>query len=171
MPMNIVRYGFEQPLNGIVEVEFTQGTLNLLQLGEHAKLQAAFQLHFRTLAGMTEHEKMTQERFDRIDADTRTFNTFWARWARIRSANRGIRVLLAGEDIGREFMDSSWSDLGWQDLEGLKTIPLDLFEALDEATIRSNPRVFNGLIIPDDLAGTNGDGDPNSARVGVLSAI
>lgn len=158
----IVRYAFEGQIKGVVEVEVTLGTLTILGLGDYGKLSRQFRTVFEDRAGFN-GEKPTPEQMEGVDDDLRQLSFVWTRWARIRSAITRIRVVLDGAGMEGEFIDGQLSDLGWDNLDGIGSMPGDLFEALDVAAIQVNPRVFGGLFIPDDIS------DPNARKVGLIS--
>lgn len=152
-----VHYIFEEPVSGVKELKVTVGTLTLQGLGQHAKLASAYRLHFRTLAGVQEGEALDAKRFEQIDEDLRFISNYWQRWARIRSATVGLQAKAEEGD----WFECEWKNFGWENVDNVQSIPADLFEALDEAAIRVNPRVF-GIALPE-------DGDPNAPKVGVVS--
>lgn len=157
MATKTVRYIFEEPFGEIKEVQVKVGTVDLLGVGEHAKLRRMYQLHTDTLAGKP-FAKMTGEEFEAVEPELITFNALWGRWAAIRVAIRGIKVVLEGGDL----MDADLALLEWDNLEGVKRIPVDLFDALDTAAVQVNPRVFGRFIEDTDA--------PNERKAGVISA-
>ena len=152
-----VRYVFEEPIRGIMAAEFTVGTVNILGMGEHAKLAAEYRYQFEETAGLAHNVEITPEQYQKIDPALRAYSTLWNRWARVKASLREVKGALEGSD---EYLAIGLDELGWDTLDGIGTVPSDLLEALDRASVQCNPGIF-GLYAQD-------DSDPNERKVGVV---
>lgn len=156
MARKIVKYKFEEPVDGIDVAYFEVGTITLAELGQHAKLRRLYDEAWEKRNGIVLGD-LTQKEYDALDPDIVSLRGLWSRWARIQTSLRTIRAALGDETI-----EVDLSLFGWDNVDGLDGLPVDLFETLDVAAIQCNPRVF-GAYIPDEV-------DPkNEKAVGVLS--
>lgn len=140
MKKKFVTYEFESALKDrqVHSARFTLGTLTLGELGEYSKLARIYALHVEQLIG-GKWEKLTEEEKDKADPEAVALSRMWQRWAYIKPCIKRVEVK---DTESSPWVDSDLEYLGFDSLEGLNFIGLDLFEALDESAQKCNPGMF-----------------------------
>lgn len=158
MAIKTVKYTLEKPFKEAAELAFTVGTVTVGELGEHSKMRRVYEFHFDNLLGKTV-SKLTREEQLELDSATMIRRNLSLRWTHIRAALRCVKMRPAGADKEAPLQEIDLAYLGWDTIDGVANIPVDLFDALDSASIVCNPRVFGEYIAE----------DPNERKVGVTS--
>ena len=132
----VVTYEFESE-KPVKYAKFTVSTVTVGELGEYTNLVRIYRKRVEKDLGKP-LDSLTPE--ERRDADPLVFTLWniWQRWAYIRPCISNVKT----SDDKESWMESELSVLGFDTLDGLNLLPMDLFEALDRCARDCNPGVF-----------------------------
>jgi hypothetical protein len=135
-------------------------TLTLQGLGEYSKLNRMYEEHLRTIVG-GDWDKMSLDERREVDADVAMLVGMYRQWAHMRTALAEVWVAPDEKSFKKAAWNSaSLTDLGWHELTGLGTLPMDLFGVWDKAAQDCNPGLFGPVF---------GNDEESEKKVGVIS--
>ena len=135
-------------------------TINLSGLGEYSKLSRMYDEHLRTVVG-GDWAKMTVDERRAVPPEKSVLVGMYQQWAHMKTTL--CKVWVSPDE--KAFKKAAWNaaeltDLGWHELSGLGTIPMDLFGAWDRAAQECNPGLFGPVY---------GNDEESEKKVGVIS--